>query len=68
MTTNTTGLKLPWKMFTDRPPGCAQCEKDGARAIEIENGEGKVIFHWGHDTIIDDEFDLAAIVAIVNAD
>jgi hypothetical protein len=59
-------IKLPWKLFTDRPPGCSQCEKDGAKAIEIENADGKVIFHWGHDTMIDEEFDFEALVQAVN--
>jgi hypothetical protein len=59
-------IKLPWKLFTDRPTGCSQCEKDGAKAIEIENAEGKVIFHWGHDTIIEEEFDFRAIIEAVN--
>lgn len=58
-------MKTPWKLFTDRPPGCSQCEKDGAMAIEIENAEGKVILHLGHDTVIDEEF-VAAIVSVIN--
>lgn len=66
MTLNTANLKLPWKIFTDRPPGCSQCEKDGVKAIEIENSDGKVILHLGHDTIIEPEFDLDVIIDVLN--